>query len=103
MSEFIKDPDLYQRMNVGHPSIKASRAALESFLNEVNQLREKYVIRDIVVMAGAIATVEDERLYVVNSVYRGTPTAAMSLVAQFAEAMDKQMKSSAADGEDGAE
>ena len=84
-SDLIIDPDLYERMSVGHASLTEARKALKDFSDEVQVLREKYVIRDLVLLAGAIATIEGERLYLTNGGYRGTPVSALLLVANIAD------------------
>lgn len=76
----INDPDLYARMSAGHSSITASRKAISDFIDDVNQLREKYVIRDMVIGVGAIANVEGEQLYLTSGGFRGTPAAALKLI-----------------------
>ena len=83
--DVINDPDLYERMSVGHPSLTEACKALKDFSDEVQALREKYVIRDLVLLAGAIATVEGERLYLTTGGYRGTPVHAINLIGAFAK------------------
>jgi hypothetical protein len=92
MSETINDPDLYARMNTGHPTIKEARKALKDFTDEVQLLREKYLIRDMVVLVGAVATVEDERLYLSSAGFRGTAIAALRMLAPFAEQLAEDHK-----------
>lgn len=87
MSDTINDPELYERMNAGHPSITAARKALKDFTDEVQQLREKYVIRDMVLGAGAIANVEGERLYLSSSGYRGNLISSLRAIQQLVDEM----------------
>lgn len=52
-TKVIQDAGLYERMNVPYPTQEEAKAALNAFLDDVLELREKHRISNFVISASA--------------------------------------------------